>query len=328
MLNNLNLKNALSLLLFFSLTNAVLAKTHLFKATSGHSTFAKREPVLRVQPGDVVQTNTLWGEWYEKPGGKWPGEVGPIYVEGATAEDTLMVTILKLRPNRDTAVSTHNPNFGPLVADRFTPMLNDPVPAKRFLWRLDRQRNVGVLELSQSKLKHIEVPLVPMLGRVATAPAGEESWDGLWPGYFGGNMDASDVREGATIFLPIFHEGALFYFGDGHALQGDGEVCGSGLETSMDVTFKFDLVKKKKIRWPRIQNDEQIMVAGSGRPLIDALRIAYTELINWLVEEYDFNKWEALQVVSQLSTIHVANATDPNYTVVAKFPRKYLPAKS
>jgi acetamidase/formamidase len=318
------LKNACGVLLLSALAGNVSAETHHFKATTGYPTFAKRAPVLRVKPGDIVETNTLWGDWYERAGGKWPGEVGPIYIEGATPEDTLSVTILKLRPNRDTAVSTHNPRFGTLFADRFSPALNDPVPAKRFVWKLDRQRNLGILELPESKIKKIEVPLSPMLGRVATAPEGEESWDGLWPGYFGGNMDAPDVREGATIYLPIFHDGALFYFGDGHALQGDGEVCGSGLETSMDVTFKFDVVKKKKIRWPRIENDEHIMVAASGRPLIDALRIAYVELINWLVEEYGFNKWEALQVVSQLSTMRVANAVDPNYTVVAKFTKKYL----
>ena len=174
-------------------------------------------------------------------------------------------------------------------------------------------------------MKKIEVTLAPMLGRVAVAPVGDQAWGGLWPGDFGGNMDAADVCEGATVYLPIFHEGALFYFGDGHALQGDGEVCGSGLETSMDVTFQFDVIKNKKIRWPRIENSEYIMATGSVRPLMDAFRIAQIELINWLVEEYGFDKWEALQVVSQTGQTRVANAVDPNYTVVARFPKKYLP---
>lgn len=304
---------------------AANAETHRFVPKVGYPTFAKREPVLRIKPGDIVETSTLWGEWYEKEGGAWPGEVGPFYIEGATPEDTLVVKVLKLRPNRERAVSAHIPNFSALASDHRTPVLNDPIPARRFIWRLDLERNVGILDLHGSRMKRIEVELKPMLGRVATAPAGEQSWPGLWPGEFGGNMDASDVRQGVTVYLPIFHEGALFYFGDGHALQGDGEVSGTGLETSMDVTFQFDLIKNKKIAWPRLEDDEFIMVAGSVRPLQDALRIAYVELIKWLTEEYGFDKWEAYQLASQLGVVRVANVVDPNYTVVAKFPKKYLP---
>ena len=206
-------------------------------------------------------------------------------------------------------------------------MLNDPLPARSFTWRLDRQRMVGILDLPASASKRIEVPLKPMLGRVAVAPAGQEAFGGLWPGDFGGNLDASDVREGVTVYLPVFHPGALFYFGDGHALQGDGEIIGSGLETTMDVTFRFDLIKGQRIRWPRIEDGEHIMVAASVRPLIDALRIAYVELIEWLVADYGFDKMDAFQVASQAGEVRVANVVDPNYTVVAKFPKKLLPAK-
>jgi acetamidase/formamidase len=117
----------------------------------------------------------------------------------------------------------------------------------------------------------------------------------------------------------------LFYFGDFHALQGDGEIVGSGLESTADVTFQFELVKGKRIRWPRIENDEYIMVAGSVRPLIDALRIAYVELIEWLVADYGFDKMEAYQVASQVGVVRVANVVDPNYTVIAKFPKRLLP---
>jgi amidase len=309
----------------FALERAVRAEVHRFTPTVGYPTFARREPVLRLRPGDIVETETLWGEWYERPGGKWPGEVGPFYIEGATPNDTLVVKILRLRPNRDIAISTHNPTFGLLAADRWTPMLTDPIPARRFVWRLDRERMTATLELPGSRMGRIEVKLSPMLGRVAVAPPGEESFDGLWPGPFGGNMDAPDVREGTTVYLPIFHEGALFYFGDGHALQGDGEICGSGLETTMEVTFQFDLIKGKKIAWPRLEDETSIMVAGSVRPLVDAVRIACVELIRWLVEDYGFEKWEALQVVSQLAVLRIANVVDPHYTVVAKFPKSYLP---
>jgi acetamidase/formamidase len=316
----------LLLLLAMSSPAAVLgAETHRLAPTVGHPTFAVRPAVLTVQPGDVVESETLWGDWYERPGGKWPGEVGPIAIAGAEPGDTLVVEVLKVRPNRDTAVSTQGGRFGALVPDEGTAFLNETFPRGRYVWRLDRQRGTGTLDLPGSALKTITAPLRPMLGRVATAPEGAEAFDGLWPGPFGGNMDASDVREGTTVYLPVFHPGALFYFGDGHALQGDGEVCGSGLETSMEVAFRFGLRKKKAIAWPRFEDAEHIMVAGSARPLSDALRIAFVELIGWLVDEHGFGKAEAYQVVSQLAVVRVAQMVDPLYTVVAKFPKRYLP---
>src|SRR3989442_15280473 len=111
-------------------------------------------------------------------------------------------------------------------------------------------------------------------------------------------MDAPDVREGTTVYLPVFHAGALFYFGDGHALQGDGEVCGSGLETAMDVAFRFGLLKKKPIAWPRFEDAEHLMVAASARPLSDALRIAFVELVEWLGAGHGFDKAGAHQLGS------------------------------
>ena len=301
-----------------------------FEPTSGVPTFAVRDPVLRVKPGTIVETRTFSrpGDYYERAGGGWPGEVGPFYIEGATPNDTLVVKILRLRLNRDDAVSAVNPNgISAVAGDSRTRVLNDPLPARRYEWKLDRTRNVGILELPNSASKRFEVPLKPMLGRVAVAPSGQEAWGGLWPGNFGGNMDVSDVREGTTVHLPIFHDGALFYFGDVHALQGDGEIVGSGLETTADVTFQFDLIKGRRIRWPRLEDETDIMVAGSVRPLVDAFRIAQVELIEWLVDEYGFDKMDAYQVVSQAGTSRIANVVDPNYTVVAKFPKKLLPPK-
>ena len=301
-----------------------------FEPTSGVPTFAVREPVLRIRPGAVVETRSFSrpGDYYERAGGAWPGEVGPFYIEGATPEDTLVVRIVKLQLNRDTAVSAVNPNgISAVAGDSRTRMLNDPLPARRFVWQLDRTRNVGVLELPNSASKRIELPLIPMLGRLAVAPSGEEEFGGLWPGNFGGNMDSSDAREGTTVYLPIFHDGALFYFGDVHALQGDGEIAGSGLETTANVTFQFDLIKGRRLRWPRMEDANDIMVAGSGRPLVDAFRIAQVELIEWLVDEYGFDRMEAYQVVSQAGHTRVANVVDPNYTVMAKFPRKLLPPR-
>ena len=315
--------------LCFDTVEARQGTTHKYTPTAGVQTFAVRPPVLRVRPGDLVETQTFSrpGDYYDpKTAGPWPGEVGPFFIEGAAPGDTLVVRILKLAPNRDVAISNVTPNgISGVAGDSRTRLLNDPLPARRFVWQLDRTRQVGILDLPNSRSKRVEVPLRPMLGRVAVAPQGEEAWGGLWPGDFGGNLDASDVTTGATIHLPVFHPGALFYFGDFHALQGDGEIAGSGLESTADVTFQFDLIKGKRIRWPRLENDEYIMVAGSIRPLIDALRIAYVELIEWLVADYGFDKMEAYQLASQAGVVRVANVVDPNYTVIAKFPKKLLP---
>jgi amidase len=322
---------SLTLATVTSLSATADAEVHRFTPTSGAPTFAVRDPVLRLEPGDVVESRTFSapGDYYERAGGPWPGEVGPFFIEGLTPSDTLVVKIIRVRPNRDTAISAVVPNgISAVAGDNRTRILNDPLPARRFVWQLDRARNVGILDLPNSASKRIELPLRPMLGRVAVAPAGQEAWGGLWPGNFGGNMDASDVREGATVYLPVFHEGGYFYFGDGHALQGDGEIVGSGLETTMDVTLQFDIIKGQKIAWPRYEDAEYIMVAGSGRPLIDAFRIAQVELIDWLVADYGFDRMDAYQVVSQAGVTRVANVVDPNYTVMAKFPKKFLPART
>ena len=318
---------------FLLISQTVLLSSHLafsqdttrFTPKIGYQAFKVREPVLTLKPGDVLISETLMGGYYTEEGGAWPGEVGPIYIEGATPKDQLVVKIIKVQPNREYGPARIRPGFGGLAADVRVRMLNPDIPSERFLWRLDRGRNIASLDLPRSKLGKIEVPMAPMLGRVAVAPKGEESFPGLWPGDFGGNMDAPEIKEGATVYLPIFHEGALFYFGDGHALQGEGEIAGTGLEATMDVILQFDLIKDKPIDWPRIENDEFIMVAASARPLIDAFRLAHIELIEWLETDYGFDRWEAYQVLSQVAESTVANIVDPQYTVVAKFPKKYLP---
>jgi acetamidase/formamidase len=296
-----------------------------FTPTIGHPTFAVREPVLRVKPGTVLISNTMHGAYYTEQGGAFPGEVGPIHVEGATTNDILVVRILRVRPNTDLAAARLYSDFGGLATDSRVRLLNEPIPARRYLWRLDRQRMTGTTTLPDSRLATVTVDLRPMLGRVAVAPRGAEAFAGLWPGDFGGNMDAPEVREGTTVYLPIFHDGALFYFGDGHARQGEGEVAGTGLETSMDVVLQLDLIRGRTIDWPRLEDKDYVMVAGSGRPLIDAFRLAHVELIEWLVEEWGFGKWDAYALVGQVGENTVANVVDPAYTVVAKFPKRFLP---
>jgi amidase len=296
-----------------------------FTPTIGHPTYAVREPVLRVQPGTVLVSRTMFGDYYTEEGGAFPGEVGPIYIEGATPNDILVVRIHRVRPNHDLAAAQVYSNFGGLATESRTRLLNEPIPPGRWVWRLDREAMTATTELPDSRMGQVTVDLRPMLGRVAVAPRGEEAFNGIWPGDFGGNMDAPEVREGTTVYLPIFHEGAYFYFGDGHARQGHGEVSGTGLETSMDVVLELDLVRGRTIRWPRFEDEEYIMVAGSARPLIDAFRLAHVELIEWLEEDYGFGRWDAYMLLGQVGESTVAQIVDPIYTVVAKFPKRFLP---
>ena len=296
-----------------------------FTPEIGYPTFAVREPVLRIRPNTILVSNTMMGPYYTEQGGAFPGEVGPFYIEGATTEDTLVVEVLKVRPNHTIAAAQVSSSFGGLAGKSRVRFLADPIGKRRYVWQLDREEMTGTTELPGSRMGSITVDLKPMLGRIAVAPRGEEAFGGLWPGDFGGNMDAPEVREGTTVYLPIFHDGAYFYFGDGHARQGEGEVGGTGLETSMDVELRIDLIKGKAIDWPRLEDDEYIMVAGSARPLIDAFRLAHVELVEWLQADYGFDRLDAYALLGQLAENTVANIVDPAYTVVAKFPKRYLP---
>lgn len=315
----------LAALLCVSVEAAGGAEVHQLKPVQGHQTYAVREPVLRIKPGDRIETETLYSDFFTEKGGPWPGEVGPVYVEGSTPEDTLVIRILKIRPNIPTGRSGTSTTYGSLTATETTPMLHDPVPELIHVWKIDGRKMTATLDLPGSRIGKVTVNLKPMLGRLATAPPGDQAIPGGVPSFFGGNLDTSESCEGATVYLPIFHEGAYFYFGDVHGLQGDGEIIGSGIETSADVTFKIELLKGQKIAWPRLENEDYIMVAGSARPLIDAFRIAHVEMVKWLETEFGFDRWEALQVLSQVGSAQVANVVDPNFTIVAKFPKKYLP---
>jgi acetamidase/formamidase len=313
-------------------------KTHHYKPKEFQYTYdARHKPVLKLNPGDTLVTHTVdaFGNKITSDDQRASeiihmphvnDQTGPFYVKGAEPGDTLVLRLLKVRPNRDFAVSTHLPNFGVLTGETYTALLNEPLPEKTYIWKLDLNRNVGVLDLPNSRVGKVVIPLHPFLGTVGVAPNYGEAVLSLTPAEHGGNLDCVETKEGTTLYFPVFVKGALFMLGDGHAAQGDGEICGTGLECSMDVTVKVDLIKGKAIHWPRFEDESYIMVAGSIRPVIDAFRVAHVELINWLVEDYGFDRWDALQMVSQVSLTRVGNVVDPKYTVVAKFPKKYLPS--
>jgi amidase len=293
-------------------------------------------PAMRIRPGDTVSTRTRDASNDAfSPSDKTIApkldltkvnpQTGPFYIEGAEPGDTLVVRIDEIELNRDWGWGGSIPYFGALAPEYKTAMITEPVPDRLFVWRLDRDRNVGILDLPNSKIGRVEVPLRPFFGTIGTAPAGKECWSSLTPGSHGANMDYNEVVEGVTMHFPVYEPGALLMMGDGHAAQGDGEIDGAAIETSFNVRFTVDLIKGKKINWPRLINDRVIMSIGSTRPLMDALRIGCTDMVNWLVQDYGFDKFEALQLLGQAAELEIANVVDPQYSVACILDKRYLP---
>ena len=137
-------------------------------------------------------------------------------------------------------------------------------------------------------------------------------------------MDAADICPGNTVYLPVHHKGALLYLGDGHAAQGDAEVCGSAVEIPTTGTLTVDVIKGKATPTPRVENDEYLMSIGSARPMEDAARIAFYDLVTWLSADYGFDRIAVYQLCSQVARVRLANMVDTLYSVVAKFPKRYL----
>jgi len=252
-------------------------------------------------------------------------QTGPFYVEGAEPGDTLKVHLDKVSVNRDWGWGGALPYFGALAPEYKTMMVTPPVQDQLFIWRLDRSRNVAVLNMPKSKIGKVEVPIRGFFGTIGTAPYGKECISSLVPGTHGANMDFNEVVEGVTMYFPVFERGALFMIGDGHAAQGDGEIMGAAIETSFDVQFTVEVIKGKKINWPRLENQQYIMSIGSTRPLIDALRLACSDMINWLTTDYWYDKIDAYQLLGQTAVIKIANVVDPQYSVACALDKKYLP---
>lgn len=286
------------------------------------------EPVARVEPGRVVDVYTEDAfESAVQSERDLPSQVlnfpflnpqtGPLWIEGAEKGDTLVVEILEIEPTRDFVASAHIPYFGGLTATTQTALLNEPLPERAFVYPL----RDGHVELPRG----IRVPYRPFVGTIATAPE-IEAINALTPGDFGGNMDVPDCCPGNRVKLPVRVEGALFFTGDAHAAQGDGELCGVACEMTARVRVRFGLEKGRSIAWPRIESDTELMTVGSARPMEDAARIAWSELVRWLVADYGFDLWEAYQLCTHAGTMRVGNMVDPQYSVVAKIDRRYLPA--
>ena len=297
-------------------------------------TFGGVDPLMKVKPGDVLEvwTDDCFGglvrgidDIPSKLIAAFNPQTGPFYVEGAEPGDTLVLHLVSVEPARDWAVSTTFPLFGALTSTLRTVTLQEPLPELVWVYEADRSRRVVRFEARRGDFS-VELPFDPMHGTVGVAPASGEARSTLVPDAHGGNMDTPEMRAGTTCFLGVNVEGALFSLGDGHYRQGEGETCGVAVEGAMDTVLIVDLIKGRMTPWPRLENDTYIMSTGSARPLEDAFRIAHGDLVLWLAEEFELDKIDAYQLVSQISESPVANVCDPNYTFVAKAPKRYLPS--
>jgi acetamidase/formamidase len=307
--------------------------------TSHHLTEAKQgryhyvygpyaEPVLRIRPGDIVIAETQ--DAFE---GKIKKETdsptallnvpflnpqcGPIAVEGAEKGDVLAVYIHSIRPRGAQPVGTTAliPEFGGLVGTTHTAVLNEPLP--------ERVKKMEVTEQGIRFSSRITLPYEPFIGTLGVSPE-IEAVTSLQPDYWGGNMDLPDVAPGAIAYFPVHHESAYLYLGDCHATQGDGELCGVAVEMASTTTVQVDLIKSWGIAWPRLENERFIMTIGSTRPMEDAARIAYRELVHWLVADYGWDKYEAYFFLTQAGRIRLGNMVDPKYTLGASILKSYL----
>jgi acetamidase/formamidase len=309
------------------LAGSAFAETHRFEPKEFYNTFSGAiKPVLTIKPGDQVITSTIDARGTDAQGakrGQGPNpQTGPFFIQGAEPGDTLVVHLLKLEPNRTTGYS--GTLLAPYTADPAFLRSEGLREPKGVTWQIDQAKGIAYLESADFKPGRIELPLRPMLGCIATAPAGKAAIPTSTPDNFGGNMDYKGMNAGVTLMLPVNEPGALFFLGDGHARQGDGEVTGGAIETSLDVEFSVDVIKGKKINWPRLENDDYIMVLGSSRSLIEAMQHANTEMQRWLMSDYGFDERGSSLLMGQAMEMEVANVVDPEFTMVAKMAKRYL----
>lgn len=286
------------------------------------------EPVLHIKPGDrvVVETRDAF-EGKIKSEADLPSKVlempfvnpqnGPIMVEGAEKGDALAVHIESMAPRGPNPRGTccMIPEFGALTGTAYTATLNEPLP--------EIVRKVNVDEEWVHWSSRVKLPYKPHIGTLSCSPQ-IDSINSLTPDNHGGNMDLPDMGPGSITYLPVRTAGARLFIGDAHACQGDGEVCGVAVEYPTVTTITVDLIKGWTIEWPRLEKEEFIMAIGSTRPLEDAARIAYRELIRWMAKDYGFDQWDAYMMLSQCGMVRLGNFVDPKYTVGAGIRRKFL----
>ncbi len=311
--------------------------THHFQPTVYYNTIGSHEPALRVADGDTVITATAdaggWdarGEHVARGGNP---QSGPFYVEGAEPGDTLVVEIVRLTPNRDWGYTATIISENVLDPHHVRAL----PPQQSAHWRIDRANHTVALAPPPEgggtqratieppdALRDLVLPLVPMVGCFGVAPAGGEAISTATSARHGGNMDYRGFTEGATVYFPVAVPGALFHIGDGHALQGDGEIVGTGIETSFEMEVVLRVQKGRKITWPRGENADYIFTVGNARPLDQALQHATSEMLRWLGEEYGLDATAASLLMGQTVEYDLGNVFDPAYTMVCKMPKRWL----
>lgn len=300
--------------------------THRFAPDHYFSTLGTHPPVLSVASGDTIETTTV-----DARGANAAGErvhfgpnpmTGPFFVEGAEPGDTLAVRLDRLRPNRRFGWS--GVRLAPNVLDP-ADAVRQPTPAAGWgEWEVDAEAGTATLAAPETKLGRIALPLRPMVGCFGVAPPGGEAISTATSSTHGGNMDYKGFVEGVTVFFPVAVPGALFFLGDGHARQGCGEICGTGIEISFDVQVTLSVLKGKSIGWPRAETATHILTIGNARPLDQALQHATSEMARWLTDEYGLDPTGAHTLMGQTVEYEVANVFDPAYTIVCKMSKALL----
>jgi len=299
-------------------------------------TFGGVAPTHRIKPGTRIVS---WSEdCYDGavtsndqlptkviPAGHDNPQTGPFFIEGAEPGDTLAIHINKLEPARDHGISSFFPGFGALNGTDRTATLGGDLPEKVWFYDVDREHNVARTKSLDGKSSW-EVPLAPFLGCLGVSP-GQETRSTIVPDFFGGNMDCPEVRAGNTVYLGVNVPGALLSFGDGHYAMGEGEIIGTAIEGAMNVDITVDLIKAKPTHWPHIENADWMMTLGAARPLEDAARIAFREMVHWVMDVSNLSEMDAYEFTSQNTKATVVEMVDPEYTVLVKIEKKRLPHK-
>jgi amidase len=300
--------------------------THQFKPTHYYNTIGSHPPVLHIQDGDTVITTTIDARGQDMNGqvvGPRPNPMtGPFYIEGAEPGDTLVVTLDRITPNRDQGWSSAI-LASVVVEPDYVPLL-PPVEQRIVNWRINGDGTATLDKADTALGGNFTLPLKPMLGCFGVAPADGQAISTATSGEHGGNMDYRGFVDGVVAYFPVLVPGALFHLGDGHAVQGDGEISGTGIEISMDVQFTVRLLKGKKIGWPRGENAEYIFTAGNARPLDQATQHATTEMSRWLAEDYGLDHLAIGILMGQCVEYDLGNMYDPAYTMICKMSKRIL----
>ncbi|MDZ7799663.1 MAG: acetamidase/formamidase family protein [Trueperaceae bacterium] len=301
--------------------------SHAFRPVTHHHTFAAHPPALSVAPGDTIRTHTVDAAGVDADGSRVAARgnplTGPIRVEGAEPGDHLAVHLNAVTPNR-----THGFGRASLAPGVLDPDFLAEVGAEAAhdgaAWQVDAGAGTVTLTHPSSPIEGLVLPLAPMLGCIGVAPAGGQAISTATSGPHGGNMDYRRLGGGVTVYLPVFVPGASLFVGDAHALQGDGEMSGTGVEISADVHLTVDLVEGVPIGWPRGEDDTHRFTLGNARPLDQATQHATTEMVRWLMRDHGWDAATAGLFLSQCVRYELGNMFDPAYTVACKVPHDAL----